>query len=234
MIGAIGPHNPGTNPKVVNDVHIFSPITERELQRIEAPDAQGGEAFGVSLAPLGDVNGDGFQDYAIGAGFYTLTTSGGPCPSGCVSAGRVYILRSDNSPAPGGAAPQSSASTTVVTTAATLAGRDIELAARSTRIRRGQSATLRGAVESLTGQTACEASQTVQLQRRSPTATRYTTIASPKTDKNGNFSYRFKPTRSAVYRARALQTSQCLGATSNRASITVRAPARKARKSRRR
>ncbi|MDQ6750352.1 MAG: integrin alpha [Actinomycetota bacterium] len=234
MIGAIGPHNPGTNQQVVNDVHIFSPLTEKELQRIPAPDAQGGEAFGVSLAPLGDVNGDGFQDYAVGAGFFDVKTSGGPCPSSCLNAGRVYILRSDNSPAPvpptpsgPGVGPQGPAGPTTVVT---LAGRDLELVAKSGRVRRGRSATLRGAVEAFSNQATCETGQTVLLQRRPPSAVRYTTIARLKTDRNGNFARTFKPTSSGVYRARVSQSSQCLGATSNRASITVRGRSRPARK----
>jgi len=185
----------------------------------------------VSLAPLGDVNGDGFQDYAIGAGFYNLTTSGGPCPGGCPSAGRVYILRSDNSPVlvgdPGPAGSPPGSSTPVAT--ATLAGRDLELVAKSGRIRRGQSATLRGAVEAFSNHSGCEAGQTVLLQSRSPSAVRYTTFARPKTSRGGSFAVRFKPSSSRVYRARVLQTSQCLGATSNRTSITVRPRRRGAR-----
>jgi hypothetical protein len=113
---------------------------------------------------------------------------------------------------------------------ATLAGRDLELAAKARRIRRCQSARLRGALEAFSNQRACEAGQTVLLQRRSPSAVRYTTIARLTTDRRGDFSRRFKPRSSAVYRARVLQSSQCLGATSNRASIAVRARSRGARR----
>src|SRR5262249_13788182 len=38
MVGAYGPHNPGTNPYVINDVHIFSALNEKALQNIAAPD----------------------------------------------------------------------------------------------------------------------------------------------------------------------------------------------------
>jgi hypothetical protein len=94
LIGAYGPHNPGTNPSTINDVHIFDTITETSLQDIPAPDQQPGLGFGTALAPLGDLNGDGFLDFAVGAGLYDLTTPGGPL----ADAGRIYIFSSDNVP----------------------------------------------------------------------------------------------------------------------------------------
>nr|MDQ3643381.1 integrin alpha [Actinomycetota bacterium] len=100
LIGAIGPHNPAPNPDVVNDVHIFDPVTGDALQSVRAPDAQPGEGFGIAVAALGDTNGDGFRDFAVGAGLHDLTTSGAPCASPCANAGRVYLFRSDNSPGP--------------------------------------------------------------------------------------------------------------------------------------
>jgi hypothetical protein len=98
LVGAYGPHNPGTNADVVNDVHIFSALTERPLQTIPAPDPQPGAGFGTALAPLGDLNEDGFADFAIGAGLWDG-------PGGRGDQGRIYLLRSDNSPAPPTPAP---------------------------------------------------------------------------------------------------------------------------------
>ena len=37
LIGAYGPHNPGTNTDVINDVHIFDPIHEVPLQTSRRP-----------------------------------------------------------------------------------------------------------------------------------------------------------------------------------------------------
>jgi hypothetical protein len=94
LIGAFGPHNPGTNQSIINDIHIFNPVTERVLQSIPDPDQQPGSSFGTALAPMGDLNDDGFLDYAVGADLWDADT-----PTGR-NQGRIYILRSDDSPAP--------------------------------------------------------------------------------------------------------------------------------------
>ena len=65
---------------MINDVHIFDPIHETSLLDIPAPDQQPGLGFGTSLAPMGDLNGDGFLDFAVGAGLFDEAHSGGGCP----------------------------------------------------------------------------------------------------------------------------------------------------------
>ncbi|MBW3652491.1 MAG: integrin alpha [Actinobacteria bacterium] len=98
LVGAFGPHNPGTNVDIINDIHIFNPVTERVLQTIPDPDQQPGSSFGTAVSPLGDLNGDGFLDIAVAADLWSSPTTR--------RAGRFYILRSDNSPPPaGGGAP---------------------------------------------------------------------------------------------------------------------------------
>ncbi|MDQ3030165.1 MAG: integrin alpha, partial [Actinomycetota bacterium] len=73
-----------------NDVHVFNPATERVLQTIPDPDSQSGSAFGGALVPLGDINDDGFLDFAAAAENFNGATGAGQ--------GRVYIFSSDNSP----------------------------------------------------------------------------------------------------------------------------------------
>ncbi len=90
MIGAYGPHAPEVYTEVVNDVHIFDPVSDKLLQTIADPDQQQNSGFGRALAPLGDVNGDGFLDFAVGAGKFDVGTS--------ADQGRVYLFRSDNTP----------------------------------------------------------------------------------------------------------------------------------------
>jgi FG-GAP repeat len=216
LIGAYGPHNPGTNPFVINDVHIFSALTEQPLQTIPAPDQQAGSGFGTALAPLGDLNEDGFLDFAVGAGLYDGTTG--------ADQGRIYILRSNNT-APvtppagggGGGAPTPGGTTTIVVPA----GRTLELDASRSRIRRGRRVRLIGLLEAFANPAACERFQTVALQRRRPGRRHYRTFKRVTTNSQGEFGRRIKPRRTYIYRARVGQTSTCLGAASERIRVRV-------------
>ena len=221
LIGAIGPHAPGTNRSVVNDVHFFNTITEQPLQTISAPDKQPGAGFGEGVAPLGDLNGDGFLDFAVGGGGYNLTTIDGTCAATCTAAGRLYIFRSDNSPVP--AAPTAPGVTGNPTpTATVLAGRDVELVASRDSVRRRGLLRLRGVIEALANEAGCEPGQEVLIQRRRVGSLRYTTFKRVRSSRSGSFGTRTRPTRSYVYRARVNRSSQCLGAISNRERVNVR------------
>ena len=224
LIGAYGPHNPGTTPYVINDVHFFSALTERPLQSIAAPDQQAGSGFGTAIAPLGDLNGDGMLDIAVGAGLYDGTTG--------VDQGRIYILKSDDSAAPpvppavvpaGPTGPAGPAGPAGPSSAATLAGRTLELAASRSSVAKGAKVTLRGALEAFANPTGCRASQSVSIQRRSPTSATYTTIAQRTTSAKGTFSAGVRLSRTAVFRARIGQTAACAGAASFGERVTVRA-----------
>lgn len=98
--GAVAPANEmligveGFTRSERNDVHVFNPATEQVLQTIPDPDRQFGSAFGGSIVPLGDINGDGFLDLAVSA--ETFNGSSGSAD------GRVYIFRSDDSAPPTG------------------------------------------------------------------------------------------------------------------------------------
>jgi len=73
-----------------SDVHFFNPATEKVLQTVPDPDVQPGSAFGGAIVPLGDLNGDGFLDFAASAENFAGSAG--------VGQGRVYVFRSDNSP----------------------------------------------------------------------------------------------------------------------------------------
>lgn len=218
-IGAYGPHAPQIVENVISDVHIFSPLTEQALQTIADPDQQPGAGFGRALAPMGDLNDDGFLDYAVGAGGYdpgepvTCSPCTGPPSPG---QGRIYLLRSDNSPAPpGGGGP----------TAVVLAGRNISLVASKNRVRarrgaRGQ-VRLSGVVDAYSNRSACVPRQRVALQRRRLRQARYRTFARRTTSSAGTFSLRIRPRRTYVYRARVEQTASCHGAVSESERIAV-------------
>jgi len=232
-IGAYGPHAPQVVDDVVSDVHIFSPLSEQVLQTISDPANQPGAGFGRALAPMGDLNDDGFLDFAIGSGGYdpgapvTCSPCTGPPNPG---QGRIYLLRSDNSPAPvappptGGGGGGGGGGT-----AAVLAGRSLSLAASRRRVRdtrrdrasRTARVRLAGVLEAFSDQAGCVPNQTVELQRRRPGRARFSTFARRRTDSDGDFAVRFRPRRTLVYRARVGQSERCLGAVSDSERIEV-------------
>ena len=214
LIGAYGPHNPGTNPDVINDVHIFDPIHEVPLQSIQAPDQQAGLGFGTSLAPLGDLNGDGFLDFAVGAGLFDEAHSGGGCPtppSLCADTGRVYIFRSNNTPAPP-LPPQ--------TPAEVQAGRGISLGASKSKVKKGKKVGLRGTMTSLVD-ASCSAGQDVTIERAKPGSTAFAPFASATTDGGGAFSTKVTAKKTFVYMAHVDATSKCGGSDSNTVTVKV-------------
>jgi FG-GAP repeat len=216
LIGAYGPHNPGTNQDVINDVHIFDPVHELSLQDIPAPDQQPGLGFGTSLAPLGDLNGDGFKDFAIGAGLFDEPATGGGCPAPpalCPDTGRVYIFRSnDNVAAPSGGNPA---------TVVAQAGRTLNLTASKTKAKSGKGLTLAGALQSPVNPGSCQPGQAVSLQRQAKGDSGFTPFASVQSDSSGGFSTSVKAKRTFVYRAHVDSTTACGAADSNAVKVKV-------------
>jgi hypothetical protein len=208
LIGAYGPHNPGTNMDVINDVHIFDPIHEVSLLDIPAPDQQPGLGFGTSLAPLGDLNGDGFLDFAVGAGLFDEAHSGGGCPTPpvlCADTGRVYIFRSNNTP---------------VTPAVVQAGRGISLRASKSKVKKGKKVGLRGTLTS-PADASCAAGQNVTLERAKPGSRAFAPFAGAITDGGGAFSRKVKVKKTFVYMAHVDATNQCGGSDSNTVKVKV-------------
>ena len=206
LIGDYGPHNPGTNPTPHNDVFIFSALSEQPLQRFDDPDNQPGSGFGTAVAPMGDLNADGFLDFAIGAGLW----------DGSVGAdqGRIYIFRSDNSAAPPPPPPPPPPPV--------LTGRTLELITSPASVHRGRLVTLRGQVDAFANGAACEANQAVQLQRHGAGTAAFKTFATVSTTGSGRFSRRVRLTATTFFRAVVQQTEVCLGAASPREKVTVR------------
>jgi FG-GAP repeat len=204
LIGAYGPHNPGTNTDVINDVHIFDPIHETSLLDIPAPDQQPGLGFGTSLAPMGDLNGDGYLDFAVGAGLFDEPP--------LADAGRVYIFRSNNNPStPGGGA-------------VVLAGRSVTLDASSKKVKKGKKFTLSGSVSSQVAPGSCQGGQTVTLERSKSSSTGFKPFDTATTDSGGAFSLKVKGKRTFLYMAHLDPTSACGGADSNTKKVKVRKP----------
>ena len=76
---------------VVPDVNFMNATLERNLMTIPHPEGKTGDGFGVGLIPMGDLNADGFLDFAVSAYFASGPLGG---------QGRAWIFKSDNSPLP--------------------------------------------------------------------------------------------------------------------------------------
>ena len=224
LVGAGHLGEPG-NAQLVNDIHIVDPLTGDVLQTIADPDQKPGSRFGADLATLGDLNADGFLDFLASAPSYD-----GPARP---AQGRIYILRSDDSPAPPpppvappppppAGPPGPAGPTGPGGPATTQTGRTIELAASRASLRRGQRLTLRGVLEAFADGSGCVARQTVSIQRRRPGSARFTTFATRRTSSGGSFTVNTRPTATYVYRARVPATAACGGAVSNRERVMVR------------
>ena len=207
---------------VDGEVAFFSTLTGKPLQTIADPDAQRGSTFGISLAPLGDINGDTYLDFAVGASGFDR--------AGVSNIGRIYIMRSNNTPLPPPPPPPPpvtgppgapGAPGAPGTPGGALSGRALELVAAQSSVARGRSVRLNGTLEAFANEARCQAGQTVEIQRRTGTTSRYTTIASARTAADGSFSSSVLATRSAFVRARIAQDAACLGAVSQREQIQV-------------
>ena len=75
----------------VPDVNIMNGTLDKNLMTIPHPEGKTGDGFGVGLTPMGDLNDDGFLDFAVSA-YFADGPFGGQ--------GRAWIFKSDNSPAP--------------------------------------------------------------------------------------------------------------------------------------
>jgi Ca2+-binding RTX toxin-like protein len=109
LLGEFSTHNPPQNDQVISDVHFFDPVTGDPLQSIRDPDRQLVSNFGTGVAPMGDLNEDGFLDFAVGAARYDRDAT-------TLDTGRAYIFRSNNTnpavtppPADGGGGARSQA-----------------------------------------------------------------------------------------------------------------------------
>jgi hypothetical protein len=209
----------------VTDLWIFNAFYEKPLQQIQDPDQQPNSKFGSRVVPLGDLNEDGFLDFVAAA-------DGWDSPIGAAdnNQGRMYIFRSDNTPAavppppppPAVVPPPPPAVVPPPPPAATRNGRRVSLRARPTRTRARRNVRLSGSVTETVAGSGCKASQTVSIQRSTSRTGTYKTLKSVKSSSTGAFSLTTKPTRTYWYRARVATTSKCLTAVSTRVRVQVR------------
>ena len=224
IVGASGPRvGPFVNAGHPLDVSFFNPSTERVLQIVRDPDAQTSSAFGDSIEPLGDLNDDGFLDFGVGA-FRYVGANG-------TTAGRFYIFRSDNSPAPASAAGSAATPNAPpnaplnaplnATPAVTVAGRTVTLTAKARSIRAGGAAALDGRLTASASAAACVGNQEIELQRRAAGESGFTTFARVQTAADGSFARSDEPKRATRYRALVAATAECLSASSEEVAVAV-------------
>jgi hypothetical protein len=149
---------------------------------------------------MGDLNGDHFLDFAIGAGLWDGRAG--------ADQGRLYIFRSDNS------------RNGNTTKQAVLSGRALELLALPASVRRGRSVRLRGQLDAFAND-ACRTKQTVELQRHGTRSVRLRTFAKVRTNAAGAFSAKVRVRATTYFRAWVPQTAACLGAASPREKVSV-------------
>jgi hypothetical protein len=210
-------------------VHIYSVCRASLLQTIPDPAAGPTDSFGSAIAPLGDLNGDGYLDLAIGAPDY----AGG--------AGRVYLMKSNGTPGPAfagcapaaagggsigsGASGGSSGTSPPVTRprrGSGLVKRTLKLSAPRGAVKIARLLTLKGRLLASKRKSSCQARQKVALQRLEKVG--WFTINVAVTKRNGRFaaSTRPFPAKTFYYRARVSQTKRCRGALSKRVGVVAK------------
>ncbi len=75
----------------VPDVNFMNATLDKNLMTIPHPEGMTGDGFGVGLTPMGDLNDDGFLDFAVSA-YFADGPFGGQ--------GRAWIFKSNNAPLP--------------------------------------------------------------------------------------------------------------------------------------
>jgi len=75
----------------VPDLNFMNVTLQKNLMTVPHPEGGHGDGFGVGITPMGDINGDGFMDFAASA-YLANGTIGGQ--------GRAWIFKSNNSAPP--------------------------------------------------------------------------------------------------------------------------------------
>jgi hypothetical protein len=103
-------------------------------------------------------------------------------------------------------------------------GRTLTLDANKNKVKKGRKVTLSGQVSELLRQGECQGTQTVQLQRKKPRQTTFTTVEQLQTDAAGSFSAKEKVKKTYQYRAQAPGTATCDYGLSNTEKVRVKKP----------
>jgi hypothetical protein len=100
--------------------------------------------------------------------------------------------------------------------------RTLTLDANKNKVKKGKRVTLTGQINEVVRQGPCESNQTVDLQRKRPSQTTFTTAEQLQTDAAGAFSAKEKVKKTFEYRAVVPETATCAGQTSNTEKVKVK------------
>jgi len=102
------------------------------------------------------------------------------------------------------------------------AARILTLDANKNKVKKGKRVTLSGRVTEIVRQGPCESGQTVELQRKRPKQTTFTTVEQLQTDAAGSFSTKEKVKKTFEYRAQVAETAACGPGLSNAEKVKVK------------
>jgi hypothetical protein len=102
--------------------------------------------------------------------------------------------------------------------------RGLVLEVSRSKVRAGKSVTLRGQLTELVRQGECQAGQAIELQRKKPKQTEFTTFDQVPTFASGTFSAKVKVKKTFEYRAQVAENATCAGQTSNTEKVKVKKP----------
>jgi len=101
------------------------------------------------------------------------------------------------------------------------AERTLILDAEKSKVKKGKKVTLAGQLDALGNEAACEAGQTVELQRKKPSQTVFATVQQLQTTATGNFSAKAKIKKTYEYQAVVAESAECQPGVSNTEKVKV-------------
>jgi hypothetical protein len=102
--------------------------------------------------------------------------------------------------------------------------RTLTLDANKNKVKKGKKVTLSGLITELLRQGECQTAQAVELQRKKPSQTTFTTVEQLQTDAAGSFSAKKKVKKTFEYRAQVAETATCAAGLSNAEKVKVKKP----------
>jgi len=187
---------------------------------------QAGDVIGFFIGDAGEVFRTGVTGYTVGDDDDDLDQSVGRTDTYGPVAGQQLdlsaVLEPDCDGDQFGDETQDSDTSSCTASPPTQAGRSLTFDANKNKVKKGKKVTLSGQITELLSQGECQANQTVELQRKRPSQTTFTTIEQLTTDSAGAFSAKRKVKRTFEYRARVPETTTCGGQVSNTEKVKVK------------